>query len=213
MVQAPDRRRKHGRYGSRLYRIWAEMKAGCRRPSHRSYRLVGAKGISYAPAWETFAEFARWAAASGYQPDLTLARKRRDQDFTPDNCCWRPFQPRRPQTHAIKAGTKTAKAQGSEDGAGSNPPDPSHPHEEAAWPIEKGIPLQSNPAGERRARPKRRWPFRRMEPLDSFMIPTARPELEIRLAYAAARRLGIRIATRRDTGGVRVWKLPPDRKE
>ena len=198
MADPPDRRRKHGRYASRLYRIWVEMKASCRRPSHRSYRLTGDKGISYAADWETFAGFARWAGASGYQPDLTLARKHRNQDFSPANCHWKPFQPRGPKARLARA-LPPRRTEVEE-------PSPQRPDE--PWEIDKDVPLQPNIAGERRGRRKRRWPFRRMEPLDSFLIRTPRPELEIRLAYAAARRLGIRIATRRDAQGVRIWKLP-----
>jgi hypothetical protein len=73
--------------------------------------------------------------------------------------------------------------------------------------IDKGIPLPPQRLGSRSG-PKRRWPFLAMEPYDSFLIRTATPEREGRLAYSAAKRVGVRIAIRLQEGGIRVWRLP-----
>lgn len=193
MAQPQDRRIKHGRYGGRLYRIWAEMKASCRRPSHRSYKATGAKGISYAPAWEEFPAFAKWAAHSGYAPDLTLARKDRNQSFSPENCHWKVFKARGPKRWQFAA---------------TEIEDPPQSDGEVLGIIEKDVPLppQAYPG---RQGPKRRWPFAEMDPGDSFLIVTDMPEREARLAFAAAKRVGARIAMRYREGGIRIWRLHP----
>ena len=74
-------------------------------------------------------------------------------------------------------------------------------------PIDKGVPLPPVSRGSRGG-PKRRWPFRMMDPYDSFLLITEMPERESRLAYTAARRAGVRIAIRHREGGIRVWRLP-----
>lgn len=73
--------------------------------------------------------------------------------------------------------------------------------------IEKGIPIPPQSPGARSG-PKRRWPFREMEPYDSFYLPTDSPERSIRLVYLAATRVGARVAVRSQPGGIRVWRLP-----
>jgi hypothetical protein len=82
--------RSHGGYRSRLYRIWADMKARCRRPTHQKYPRYGLLGIGYDPAWEHFADFQRWAKESGYKPGLHLARRSKSGDYRPANCWWSP---------------------------------------------------------------------------------------------------------------------------
>ena len=74
------------------------------------------------------------------------------------------------------------------------------------YPIEKGIPLPPQTFGSRGG-PKRRWPFKDMEPLDSFFVSTETPERHSRLAYTAAKRIGVRIAIRQRAGGIRIWRL------
>jgi hypothetical protein len=76
-------------------------------------------------------------------------------------------------------------------------------------PIESGIPIPPRTLGVRNSA-KRKWPFRSMKPYDSFLLVTDFPERESRLAYIAARRLGIRIAIRNREGGIRVWRVPND---
>jgi hypothetical protein len=85
---------KHGYFGTRLYRIWADMKASCRTASHRGYVSRGARGLTYTAEWENFVDFRRWAQASGYAHDKALRRRDRNGDFDPENCWWGPSNPR-----------------------------------------------------------------------------------------------------------------------
>ena len=52
-----------------------------------------------------------------------------------------------------------------------------------------------------------RYPFQRMEPGDSFLIPYGdkTPESIIQLVSQAARQRGFKIVSRRTDTGVRVW--------
>lgn len=85
---------RHGYYGTRLYRIWSDMKASCRRPSHYLYSSRGARGVAYAAQWQEFVQFRSWAMRSGYAHDKALRRHDRQGDFTPENCWWGPCLPR-----------------------------------------------------------------------------------------------------------------------
>jgi hypothetical protein len=78
----------HGQFGTRLYRIWADMKARCDNPKKRAYSRYGGKGIKYAPEWAEFAGFYIWAKASGYQDDLTIDRIDPEGNYCPQNCQW-----------------------------------------------------------------------------------------------------------------------------
>lgn len=75
--------------------------------------------------------------------------------------------------------------------------------------IEKGVPIPEPRKGTR-AGPKRRWPFRQMDPYDSFYVRTDSPDRACRLAYIAATRMGIRISVRTQPEGIRIWRLPDD---
>jgi len=77
---------KHGGCGTRLYRIWSNMKNRCDRPSSDNYKWYGGRGISYEKEWSDFAPFAAWAMASGYSDSLELDRIDTDGNYTPDNC-------------------------------------------------------------------------------------------------------------------------------
>jgi hypothetical protein len=96
-------RPKHGYFGTRLYRIWADMKASCRTPSHQRYVTHGARGISYTPEWEEFSAFRRWALASGYSHERALRRRNRRGSFDPENCWWEVFNPRGAAANRSKA--------------------------------------------------------------------------------------------------------------
>lgn len=76
-------------------------------------------------------------------------------------------------------------------------------------PVQSGIPIPPRNPGPRKGA-KRRWPFRKMDYYDSFLLLTEFPERESRLAYVAAKRLGVRIVIRCREGGIRVWKVPEE---
>lgn len=84
-----EARTKHGdslpesRYFD-LYKVWASMR---RRNHVRKYVDTG-KRIGVCPEWESWPSFKAWALSSGYMPGLYLARLRKDEPFSPDNCVW-----------------------------------------------------------------------------------------------------------------------------
>lgn len=77
---------KHGRCGTRLYRIWNNMRNRCDRPSSDNYKWYGGRGISYKKEWSDFSSFAAWAIANGYDDSLELDRIDTNGNYTPDNC-------------------------------------------------------------------------------------------------------------------------------
>lgn len=79
------RNTSHGMTKSRLYNIWANMRARCLDSSNVNY---GGRGISVCASWEDFSAFAEWASGAGYRDDLSIDRINNDGDYTPDNCRW-----------------------------------------------------------------------------------------------------------------------------
>lgn len=87
--QVKERFTKHGMTESRLYQIWAGMKARCLNPNAVNYADYGGRGISICSEWlESFDSFQDWALQSGYRDDLTLDRKDNDGAYCPSNCQW-----------------------------------------------------------------------------------------------------------------------------
>lgn len=78
--------------GTRLYRIWANMRKRCglvkgAEPHHR--RAYQDRGITACQEWAlSFAAFHGWAAANGYADDLILDRIDNDRGYEPGNCRW-----------------------------------------------------------------------------------------------------------------------------
>lgn len=76
---------------SRLYRMWANMKARCNNPNSTSYKYYGAKGIGICIEWNDFEPFAKWATENGYDESAkrgktTLDRIDAKGDYCPENC-------------------------------------------------------------------------------------------------------------------------------
>lgn len=77
---------KHGLCGTRLYRIWTNMRSRCDRPANDNYQWYGGRGISYEEAWSTFSVFADWALSHGYKENLELDRIDTNKNYGPSNC-------------------------------------------------------------------------------------------------------------------------------
>ena len=77
---------RHGKHGTRLYRIWQAMKSRCRNPNTANYKYYGGKGITYCPEWEDFKSFEKWALSHGYADDLSIDRIDVDGNYEPSNC-------------------------------------------------------------------------------------------------------------------------------
>lgn len=74
--------------GSRLHRIWCNMKSRCQNPNFPKFQAYGARGIGVCDAWQRYGEFLAWALGAGYNEDLTLDRKDNALGYTPENCRW-----------------------------------------------------------------------------------------------------------------------------
>lgn len=86
----------HGRR-SRLYRIWANMKARCLRPNNKDYPHYGGRGIRICKRWLKFENF---LADMGEPPTEkhSLDRINNDGNYTKKNCRWATMKEQRQNT-------------------------------------------------------------------------------------------------------------------
>jgi hypothetical protein len=81
---------KHGLVKHPLYSIWTNIKSRCSNPNILAYRTCGGHGIRICEAWKTdFKAFYDWAIANGYGPGQMLRKRKRNENYTPDNCFWK----------------------------------------------------------------------------------------------------------------------------
>lgn len=84
---AKSRATKHGKYGTRIYNIWAGMLGRCKNPSQDNYRWYGGRGISVCKRWHAFSNF---YSDMGDPPSNKHELDRLDpnQGYSPSNCRW-----------------------------------------------------------------------------------------------------------------------------
>lgn len=82
--------KKHGMHGTRLYRIWNNMKNRCYNKNIKAYKDYGNRGIKVCAEWldkkNGFKNFYNWAINNKYKEDLTIDRINVNGNYEPSNC-------------------------------------------------------------------------------------------------------------------------------
>jgi len=76
-------RKTHGKSDTKIYGLWASMRARCSNKNDADY---GARGISVCDEWHDFEAFESWAISAGYQHGLEIDRENNEKGYNPDNC-------------------------------------------------------------------------------------------------------------------------------
>ena len=79
----------HGKYKTRIYRIYHDIKSRCYNRNETAYKNYGARGIVVCDEWlDDFMNFYNWSTENGYNNSLTIDRINVDGDYEPNNCRW-----------------------------------------------------------------------------------------------------------------------------
>ena len=78
----------HNQWGTKLYRVWIDMRQRCRNPKNAAFDSYGGRGITVCDEWDSFQKFFDWANKNGYNNTLQLDRIDNDGNYEPTNCRW-----------------------------------------------------------------------------------------------------------------------------
>lgn len=105
--------RKHGLWGTRVYRAWGAMLGRCCKPDHASYKNYGGRGIKVCSRWFRFENFLK---DMGQPPKgKSLDRKKNNRGYSKSNCRWATSteQSRNQRKHRTRApGKKQSRVPG-----------------------------------------------------------------------------------------------------
>jgi hypothetical protein len=104
--------RKHGKYGTRVYRTWRGMLTRCTNPNVKDFCRYGGVGISVCKEWSSFENFYR-DMGDPPTPKHTIDRKDGSKGYSKENCRWatvREQAQNRRSTMLVSANGKTKPA-------------------------------------------------------------------------------------------------------
>lgn len=83
----------HGMTGTKIYKMWKNMKARCYNPSTgKDFINYGERGITVCDEWrDSFQNFCDWAMKNGYRDGLTIERIDVNKGYEPSNCTFIPM--------------------------------------------------------------------------------------------------------------------------
>jgi hypothetical protein len=77
---------KHGKAGSKIYRVWAKMKERCLYKNCKEYRHYGGRGITICKRWLKFENF--YKDMGEVPQNMSLERINNDGNYEKRNCKW-----------------------------------------------------------------------------------------------------------------------------
>lgn len=77
---------RHGKRGTRVYRIWSGMLNRCRNVNAKDYPRYGGRGITVCDRWLSFEAF--YSDMGEPTDNQTIERRENDGNYEPSNCLW-----------------------------------------------------------------------------------------------------------------------------